>query len=390
MGTINSNILTEKDVFFEVLNVPIYCNLLWQSSEAARSCPKGDIKLAFDDCTGMIRNIAFDEDKLDYDQDYENSLHYSPRFQEYAQSLASDLVNSYQLHEKDIIEIGCGKGDFLFSLCTLGNNRGIGFDPTYVPRPELENTRKKIQFIRDYYSEIYSDYQADLVVCRHTLEHIFEPSKLLNPLRKAIGDRLQTAIFFEVPNGLDTFRQLAIWDIIYEHCCYYVPISLKQAISSCGFQVQNIYETYEGQFLCIEAIPVEENQVRVEAPAKELEALKSDLEQFSVRFESKMKVWEQKLLELDQSSQRVVAWGAGSKGVTFLNLLKNQHVVEYVVDLNPRKQGKYIPGTGQEIVGPDFLQHYRPDTVIVMNPIYSNEISQMLTNLGCQANLISV
>lgn len=390
MGIINSNISANKNLFFEVLDVPIYCNLLWQSPEAARSCPKGDIKLAFDEYTGMIRNIAFDEDKLDYDQDYENSLHYSPRFQEYAQSLASDLVDSYQLHEKDIIEIGCGKGDFLFSLCTLGNNRGIGFDPTYVPRPEHKHVKDQIQFIQDYYSERYSDYQANLVVCRHTLEHIFDPAKLLKPLRKAIGSRLHTAVFFEVPNGLDTFRQLAIWDIIYEHCCYYVPTSLAQVMSSYGFQVQKVYETYEGQFLCVEALPVEEDQVEIEIPVKELETLKSDLDQFATRFKSKMEIWEQKLLELDQNSQRVVAWGAGSKGVTFLNILKSQHVVEYVVDLNPRKQGKYIPGTGQEIIGPDFLQKYQPDTVIVMNPIYNGEISQMLANLGCQANLISV
>jgi hypothetical protein len=83
-----------------------------------------------------------------------------------------------------------------------------------------------------------------------------------------------------------------------------------------------------------------------------------------------------------------VVWGGGSKGVTFLNMLKAQHQIEYVVDLNPRKQGKYVAGTGQKIVPPEFLWEYRPDIVIVMNPIYENEIRQMLNELAIEPILM--
>ena len=67
-------------------------------------------------------------------------------------------------------------------------------------------------------------------------------------------------------------------------------------------------------------------------------------------------------------------WGAGSKGVTFLNMIDSRYQIEYVIDINPRKHGKYIPGTGQKIVSPEFLREYIPDIVIVMNLIYENEI----------------
>lgn len=390
MKSNDNSTTSDQEIFFEILEVPIYCNLLWPSSETARNCPKGDIKLAFDQSSGMIRNIAFDPSKLAYDQDYENSLHYSPRFQEYAQSLASDLVKAYQLQDKHIIEIGCGKGDFLFSLCKLGHNKGTGFDPTYVPRSEHQALGSKLQFIQDYYSERYSDYQADLIVCRHTLEHVFDPGKLLKPLRRAIGNHLHTAVFFEVPNGLDTFHQLAIWDIIYEHCCYYVPLSLVQVFNHYGFHIQKIYETYEEQFLCIEALPIREIKNEVKSSVQELQGLKADLDQFSERFKSKITAWEKKLFELGREEQRVILWGAGSKGVTFLNILQNKDVIDFIVDLNPRKQGKYVPGTGHRIVPPEFLREYEPDTVIVMNPIYDGEIKQMLLDLGCETNLISV
>lgn len=73
-----------------------------------------------------------------------------------------------------------------------------------------------------------------------------------------------------------------------------------------------------------------------------------------------------------------MVWGAGSKAVTFLNILKTQGLVEYVVDINPRKTSLFVPGTGQQIVQPEFLQQYKPDVIMIMNPIYRQEIAQDL------------
>jgi SAM-dependent methyltransferase len=379
------------EVFFEMLNVPIYCNLLWSEREAAINCPKGDIKLVFDPQSGLIYNAGFDATKLDYDRDYENSLHYSSRFQEYAHSLAEDLVKRHQLDRKDIIEIGCGKGDFLISLCELGNSRGVGFDPTYVPRSEHEHMSEQVQIIQDYYSDKYQDYQADLICCRHTLEHILNPDDLLQSLRKAIGDRLNTEVFFEVPNGLHSFRNMAIWDIIYEHCCYFVPISLIKAFVANGFEVKDVRETFDGQFLCLEALPVELDRIASNSSddSQEIKALKNDLDEFTSKFQSIVTTWREKLAKIAQKAQKVVVWGAGSKGVTFLNIF-NDGDIEYIVDLNPRKQGMYLPGSGQKIVPPEFLQDYQPDLVIIMNPIYEEEIRQLTASLGVNAELICV
>ncbi len=365
-----------------MLEVPVYCNLLWSEQQAARNCPKGDIKLSFCRRCGFITNVAFDPAKLSYSQDYENSLHYSPRFAEYAQSLAARLVERHNLYDKDIIEIGCGKGDFLISLCELGNNRGVGFDPSYVPRSEHRQMKDRVKFIQDFYSEHYKDYQADLIACRHTLEHILNPTDLLKPLRQAIGDRLDTAVFFEVPNALDTFHHMAVWDIIYEHCCYFAPTSIAQAFSNCGFQVGDLSEAFKGQFLCLEALPATGKLASSDGHKDEVEALSRDIAAFCDRFDSLVETWKQKLEKIAQAGQRAVVWGAGSKGVTFLNILKCKDSIEYVVDLNPRKQGMYIAGTGQRIVPPEFLRDYQPNVVIVMNPIYESEIRRLTTDLG--------
>ena len=55
---------SQPTIFFELLDVPIYCNLLWSEQQAAKDCPKGDLKLAFDPQTGLISNVAFDPSKL--------------------------------------------------------------------------------------------------------------------------------------------------------------------------------------------------------------------------------------------------------------------------------------------------------------------------------------
>ncbi|MGF1490917.1 MAG: methyltransferase domain-containing protein [Microcoleaceae cyanobacterium] len=376
---------SQWDIFFEMSGVPVFCNVLWPERSEAKNCNRGDLKLAFCSNCGFIGNTAFDPDRLDYSQAYENALDFSPRFQSYAKSLASRLVEQYDLHHKTVLEIGCGKGEFLLSLCQSGENQAIGFDPTYVPLEEHAWADGKIEFVRDYYSEKYADYQGDFICCRHTLEHIPQPTKLLHTLHHNIQGCDDTNIFFEVPNALDTFSRSAIWDIIYEHCCYFSPVSLSYAFSSCGFRVEQVTEAFQRQFLCLEASLGETVKTLTEEQKEETQQLLQDIEQFTERFERTLKIWHEKLEKWSQNLQKVVLWGAGSKGVTFLNFLKidssAESPIQYVVDINPRKQGMYIAGTGQKIISPEFLKEYQPDVVIVMNPIYKDEIQQMLTDL---------
>ena len=98
---------------------------------------------------------CFDPGLMEYTQQYENSLHFSPRFQEYAKKLVEYLVEKYNLRGKSIIDIGCGKGDFLKMIVTEGNNKGFGFDPSY--EPALDDENYDIDFILDFYSPKYNE-----------------------------------------------------------------------------------------------------------------------------------------------------------------------------------------------------------------------------------------
>lgn len=379
---------SNTDVFLDIPEVPVHCNLLWETSDDALKAPRSDIILMFCEDCEHIFNSAFDPDLMEYTQQYENSLHYSPFFQGYARELADRLIGTYDLHGKNIIEIGCGKGEFLKLLCEMGKNRGVGFDSSYENVGETISPGSDITFIKDFYSERYLDYRADFICCRQVLEHIQYPFEFLTDIRKMIGNN-ETILFFEVPNIDYTLKDLGIWDLIYEHRSFFGRNSLACLFNSCGFSICNLIETYNGQFLCIEAVPDSAPSNQNTGYCTSLK-MKYDVREFTKIFWSTIEIWKTKLKMIERSGQRAVLWGAGSKGVTFLNMVDSINKIEYVIDMNPRKLGKYIPGTGQKILSPEFLREYRPDIVIVMNPIYKNEIQQILNNLGSSARLMLV
>jgi hypothetical protein len=238
-----------------------------------------------------------------------------------------------------------------------------------------------VQFVRDYYDPNQHGCDADLVICRHVLEHIADPRKLLRAIRQAIGDRPDTMVFLEVPNVLYTLRDMGIWDIIYEHCGYFSASSLVRVFAESGFTPRRAYEVYGGQFVCIEATAGGRGEAFDIAP------LGDAVSAFKQHYEQKVAHWNERLGALLDAGRHVAVWGAGSKGVTLLNTLKRGPQVQYVIDVNPRKVGKYIPGCGQRIDAPSALPRHLPLTVLVMNPLYESEIRAQLAELGITADV---
>ena len=87
---------------------------------------------------------------------------------------------------------------------------------------------------------------------------------------------------------------------------------------------------------------------------------------------------------------RVALWGAGSKGVTFLNTVDRGELIGAVVDLNPRKHGKHVAGTGQVVEPPESLVGHGVDAILVANPVYEEEIRQRCSQLGLSPKLVTL
>jgi hypothetical protein len=348
----------------------------------------GDIILSYCHICGHIFNSAFDSSLMEYTQAYENSLHFSPRFQSYAESLARELIDRHHLHNKEIVDLGAGQGDFLRLLCDISDNRGWGFDTAYVPS-EADDQDERLTFVQDFDWWKYIDHAPDMIMTRHVLEHIEQPLDFMHTIRAGIGENQETLVFFEVPNMAYTLRELAIWDIIYEHCGYYTPHSLAALFSRTGFNVLVTNETYAGQFLTIEALPANNGAGSGIVAESRLSETEAQVATFAGEFREKVAYWQKALAHWAAEGKRVVAWGAGSKGVTFLNVLDTRDYIGYIVDINPRKTGMYVVGSGQEIVVPQFLAQYKPDVIILMNPVYRDEIEQTVTSMGLTAEYVT-
>lgn len=377
---------SRPDVFLEISQVPVHVGVLWPTAREARDCGRGDIRLAIDHTTGFICNVAFDESRVDYTLRYDNALHFSAYFQAFEDDLARRLLERYDLRKKDVVEIGAGGGRFLGRLCELGDNRGTGYDPSHDPAHADARVGERIRVVRDYYSERYADRPADFICCRHVLEHIPEPERLLRTLRRTLEGHPETVLYFEVPNSYSILRDLLVWDIIYEHCGYFVPESLGTMFEACGFEILDLHATYEGQFVGIEARPSAMPKGR--AVPRDTSALAATVSDFSRRFQERRAQWQERLGALRRAGHRSVVWGGGAKAVSFLNLLEIGDQIEYVVDVNPGKQGSYLAGTGQQIVAPQFLRDYEPEVVIVMNPVYRREIEEQLSRISPSARVL--
>jgi len=375
-------------VFFELEDIPVHCNLLWDTKETAIAAPKGDVHLGFCKQCGHIFNTIFDPGKTNYDEKYENALYFSSVFKDYADHLLKYLIERFDLHDKCVIDIGCGQGNFLSGLCHAGHNRGIGFDPGYRELASDHENGANIQIIRDFYGKKYQKYEADLIYSRQVLEHVPQPYQFAQSIHETVVKK-KTPVFIEVPNISYTLRDLAVWDIIYEHYSYFNKESLITLFNRANFKIEKVYELYYGQFIGIEAIPVEDN-VPVTHSKKQISDLLPYVNIFNRRYSEKKQYWLERIYQWEKDSRPFILWGSGSKGVMFLNELGLFDQMQYVIDINPRKQGKYVAGTGQKIMHPEFLKKFDPDTVIIMNPIYLNEIKQTLEEMGLEAELMPV
>jgi Methyltransferase domain len=207
---------------FEISALPADTIRLWSSRAAARSAPKAKMGITYCEHCGHLFNRYYNDDLVDYEGDYENSQIFSSRFRRYAEELSDRLIATYNLRQKNIVEVGGGRGDFLRIICDRGNNNGVSFGPSYRPAPE-DVVPANIRFVTDYYTAKYAEVPANLIVCRHVLEHFWQPHELIDAVRRAVGDRKDLVVYFEVPNGGLILREQLFWEFIYQHPSYFTP-----------------------------------------------------------------------------------------------------------------------------------------------------------------------
>jgi hypothetical protein len=377
------------DIFYTARNVPVHSCLMLPTREKAVAFPTGDIELAFCKDCGFIGNTKFDVATNRYSADYEETQGFSPRFRKFLDELCDTQIEEHGLKAgMSLLEIGCGKGEYLVTLCERSGARGIGFDPSYHPERTESPAASRIEFVRDLYGPKYAHVTADYISCRHTLEHIGPVHEFMTLIRRTIGDRKDVRVFFELPDMERVLAEGVFWDIYYEHCTYFTRGSLARLFRATGFDVTSLYKVYDGQYLVINAVPAD-------GPTQARLPEEDDLAHTTALVEQFRDTVAKRIRELSEAARRwqnegktLAIWGSGSKCVAMLSALGTNAAPAAIVDVNPHKYGKFLAGTGYEIHNPDVLAQIKPDVVLIMNSIYTDEIRAELARRGLKPELV--
>ena len=375
--------------FYRTGLVPVHSCLMLDSAEAARAFPTGTLRLAACRGCGFVANLDFDPRWSAYAPEYEDQQSFSPTFNSFAAGLARDWIDRHGLVGKRAVEIGCSKGDFLALLAELGGMETVGIDPSAVPGRVARPSRGSMRLIQAYFGPDHLDLRADMIVCRHTLEHIRPVYETLVMMRRMAEATPGAVLCLEVPDATRLWRGAAFEDIYYEHCSYFTPGSLARALRAAGFAVTGLRREYDDQYLVAEAVldPAQDRSFDIEeSPAEVLDWIA----EFSARAPGVIDAWRNRIDSAREAGRRVAIWGSGSKCVAFLRMLDRTEAVDAIIDVNPHRAGRFAPGLGLPISRPEKLMDLRPDLVVAMNRIYRPEIAAALAEMGLAPDLVAL
>jgi hypothetical protein len=372
----------QTNEFFGLKGVPLQDGLLWPSKKEAIDSPTGDILLVYCRSCGHVWNRLFDPELLTFDPAYDISLFHSPLYARFCEEVASRLVRTYGLQGKTALEIACGKGDFLHALLRAGIGRAVGYDPTFVAGRSNALADQRIRIVTDYYSGKTADAAGDLICMRSALQYHRDPGGFLRGLKATLRGCPSAVVYVEVVNAAETFQNGAVWNVVYEHGCYYNPLSLATVFSGAGFDVLRLEPCLNGVCLEIDATPAKGEEGRTSDFGGTLSEWTGHLERFAEDHQRRLEQGRAQLARWCSAGKRVVLWGAGARAIGFCTTLGVRDEIPYVVDINPLRQGRFLPLTAQEVVAPEFLPKYMPEVVVATNPAFAGEIHGQVKQLG--------
>ena len=348
----NPSIMVKK--LYQQNRFPVLQIRAYSTEQEARSCVLGDIDIVQCLETGLIFNAAFSQDLMVYDENYNNAQATSEVFKEHLNWVAE--VIDVNLGVENLIEVGCGKGFFLELMLKKGFDI-TGFDSTY----DGENPK----IVKRYFEPGIIKKPANGLILRHVLEHIPDPVDFLFQLKKSNGD--QGLIYIEVP-CFDWIMEKRTWfDLFYEHVNYFRLHDFKRMfgrVIDCG-------HCFGGQYLYVVA-----DLATLQLPKFD----ETCLINFPENFLMSLNPPQEKKVREDGGKYEVAVWGGASKGVIYSLLRERIGLpIDLIIDVNPAKQGKYIPVTGLKVYSPDQAMMKLKDgaTVYVMNSNYISEIKEM-------------
>jgi Methyltransferase domain/C-methyltransferase C-terminal domain len=366
-------------------------NRTFESAAQARAAVNGRLDIVRCRDCGFIHNKSFDPMIIDYTEEYEIEQGVSPRFRAHMMELAGDVRSAVAGEAPlSIVDIGCNQGSFLKLVIRELKDmhaRGFGFDPAYRgPAQDSDG----ISYYRNYFDSGTSRLVTGgefIFLSRHVIEHVPDPLQFLRSIRAAVPDVRRTRLFIETPCVEWIFRKNSVQDFFYEHCNYWTAESLGAAAERAGFTMIRYKHVFEGQFLWMELAPITDDAPPSHSHIASVEG-KALVETYKAREDQTIAAW-RRCITAAALNGPVALWGAGAKGVTMAALIDPAcELIDCLIDINPRKQNRYIPITAHPVVSLKSAQMRGVRTALVMNRNYLADIREMHRHENVDIGLI--
>jgi SAM-dependent methyltransferase len=301
-----------------------------------------------------------------------------------AEELARQLLERAGLGpEHLVVEPGSNDGYLLGFLAEAGV-RVLGVDP--APQPAQEAQRRGVPTRCAFFGEALArelraeGLEADVVVANNVLAHVADTNGFLRGVTQLL--KPEGLFVAEVGYVGDLVRLRAFDTIYHQHLCYFSATSLRHLVARHGLALWDV-----------ERLPAQGGSLRIWArrEAEPTERLRSLLEEERVRgldrpegyaeFARAVTALREEvrdlLLGLKRRGARIAGYGAAAKATTFLAYMGlGRDVLDYVVDLNPYKQGKMLPGVRLPIHPPERLRRDPPDVLLLLAWNYEKEVAR--------------
>ena len=317
--------------YFALANSPHLQNVLYDTLAAAQAAVAIDAEFWACEACLFLFNPAF-EDKP-YSTAYNNDQSFSPAYRAHLQSV-TELIMAQVPASARIVEIGCGNGLVLSMLHDAGYRNVEGYDPAHAGG---------LPFVRTEYWRP-GGAKSDVLIMRHALESMPDFRGLLG----AASSEIDTAgmLYLELTNARFILETASTITLYHEYPQYFSEASIGLVLKDIGFYVHALRHFSGGEILGVVA-----RRMRLRTP------LRVDLGPL-------------------RAFTNACIWGISGRSIHFLTQNRvDTQAIRFAVDIDPRKQGRFIPRTGQRVLSPEEAIACRPDAAVVLNERYVDEVA---------------
>lgn len=302
--------------------------------------------------------VQLGNDPVPYYKEVIRASAFSAEMREFRLRQFTDFVNKFKLRGKTVIELGCGRGEYLELMKLVGTDAcGIEFGEESV-RHCVDAGLKVSRGFVDNRNIRLEGAPFDAFFIMNYLEHLPDPNALLSGICNNLADNGIGLV--EVPNFDMMLERDLFSEFIGDHLFYFTRETLMATLNLNGFEVIDCKEVWHDYI--ISAVVIKREPTDLSKFHQRQEELKTEIAAYIESF----------------GKGRVAIWGAGHQALAVMALAGLAGKIRYVVDSAPFKQGKYTPATHIPIVSPKSLDVDPVDAVIVMAAAYSDEVVRII------------